>query len=112
MAIQEAQNNPKMIQKAKSCTDWLLWKAAMDKELATLEKAGTWDTVTHPKGKNIVGSKWVLHIKRNADGSVNKYKAQLVAHSFTQIFGVDYYNTFISKKKLVLFPLVPFLPPK
>jgi len=41
MAVQEAQNDPKTIQEAKSCSDWPLWKAAMDKELATLEKAGT-----------------------------------------------------------------------
>src|SRR6266850_2420191 len=103
MAIQEAQNDPKMIQEAKSCSDWPLWKAAMDKELATLEKARTWDTVTCPKGKNIVGSKWVFRIKRNTDGSVDKYKARLVARGFTQIFGVDYYNTFSPIAKLASF---------
>src|SRR6267142_2109264 len=103
MAIQEAQNDPKTIQEAKSRSDWPLWKAAMDKELAMLEKAGTWDTVTHPQSKNIVGSKWVFHIKRNADGRIKQYKAQLVAHSFTQIFGVDYYNTFSPVAKLASF---------
>jgi len=42
MAIQEAQNDPKMTQEAKSHTDWPLWKVAMDKELAMLKKARTW----------------------------------------------------------------------
>jgi len=83
MAIQEAQNDPKTIQEAKSRTDWPLWKVVMDKELAMFEKARTWDTVTHPKGKNIVGSKWVFCIKRKANRSVDKYKARLVAHGFT-----------------------------
>jgi hypothetical protein len=54
----------------------------MDHKLTTLEKAGTWITVTHPPGKNIVGSKWVFYIKRTTDGSIAKYKACLVARGF------------------------------
>jgi hypothetical protein len=103
MAIQDPQDNLKTIQEAKLCLDWPLWKAAMDKELGTLEQAGTWDTVICPKGKNIIGLKWVFCIKRKADGSVNKYKARLVARGFTQIFGVNYYNTFSLVAKLANF---------
>ena len=65
----------------------------MDKEIATLDKSGTWSWVQQPPNKNIVGSKWVFRIKKKADGSVEKYKARLVARGFTQIFGVDYYDT-------------------
>ena len=101
--VQETQDDPKTLQEASSREDWPLWKEAMDKELATLEEAGTWVTVPRPNGKNVVGSKWVFHIKRNADGSVNKYKARLVARGFTQIFGVDYYNTFSPVAKLASF---------
>jgi hypothetical protein len=78
----------------------------MDKELATLEKARTWDTVIHPEGKNIIGSKWVFHIKRKANGSVDKYKVWLVARGFTQIFSVDYYNMFSPVVKLASFRTV------
>jgi Reverse transcriptase (RNA-dependent DNA polymerase) len=106
MAIQDPQDDPKTIQEAKLCSDWPLWKAAMDKELATLEKARTWDTVIRPEGKNIIGSKWGFHIKRKADGSVNKYKARLVACGFTQIFSIDYYNTFSPVVKLASFQTV------
>jgi hypothetical protein len=69
----------------------------------TLEKAGTWNTVSRPPGKNVVGSKWVFHIKRNADGSIDKYKARLVAKHFTQIHGVDYFDTFSPVAKLSSF---------
>lgn len=55
----------------------------MDKEIDTLERAGTWTTVTRPTGKNIVGSKWVFRIKRKSDGTVDKYEARLVARGFT-----------------------------
>ena len=32
-----------------------------------------------PKGANVLGSMYVLQIKRKPDGSVDKYKARLVA---------------------------------
>ena len=75
----------------------------MDRELATLERAGTWITVPRLSGKNIVGSKWVFRVKCKADGSVDKYKARLVARGFTQIYGVDYFTTFSPVAKLSSF---------
>src|SRR6266571_7011488 len=75
----------------------------MDRELATLEKAGTWSTVPRLPNKNVVGSKWVFRIKRKADGSVEKYKVQLVACGFTQVYGVNYFNTFSPVAKLASF---------
>ena len=76
-AIQEANSNPQNITEAQKRLDWPKWKEAMDCELATLEKAGTWETVLHPPNTNIVRSKWVFCIKRKADGTIEKYKAQL-----------------------------------
>ena len=102
-AIQDTQGDPKTLFEAKSREDWPKWKVAMDREIATLERAGTWTTVPRPSGKNIVGSKWVFRIKRNADGSVEKYKARLVARGFTQVFGEDYYDTFSPVAKLSSF---------
>ena len=102
-AIQEAEGDPKTLSEAQARSNWPRWKEAMDRKLATLEKAGTWSTVPRPPNKNVVGSKWVFRIKRKADGSVEKYKARLVACGFTQVYGVDYFNTFLPVAKLASF---------
>ena len=55
-------------------------------KLASLEKNGTWSVVERPKNANNIDCKWVLRIKKNTAGEIGKYKARLVAHSFTQIY--------------------------
>ncbi|BFG17196.1 hypothetical protein CerSpe_034700 [Prunus speciosa] len=55
---------------------------------------GTWSLVPCPSHKNIVGSKWIYKIKRNADGSIARYKARLVAQGFSQQPGLDFSETF------------------
>jgi hypothetical protein len=102
-AILDAEVNPKSLAEAQSSPDWSHWKKAMDRELGTLKKAGTWVNVPRPPDKNIVGSKWVYRVKHNADGSVDKYKARLVARGFTQIYGVYYFTTFSPVAKLSSF---------
>jgi hypothetical protein len=99
-------SNPKTIAEVHARSDWPLWKQAMDKEIHMLEKAGTWMTVPRPAGRNVVGSKWVFCIKRKADGTIDKYKAQLVAHGFTQMYGVDYFSTYSPVAKLASFHII------
>jgi len=103
ITIQEVQGDPKMLQQARSCEDWPQWQEAMDCKIATLEGAETWEAMPCPLDKNIVGSKWVFRIKWNAEGKVQKYKARLVAHGFTQVFGQDYYDTFSPVARLASF---------
>ena len=54
----------------------------------------TWDLVPLPEGKNVVGSRWVFKLKHNSDGSVERYKARLVAQGYSQSEGVDYQEVF------------------
>ena len=61
-----------------------LRQQAMDEELSTLYKTGTWDLVPLPPGKSVVGCRWVYKIKTNSDGSVEQYKARLVAKGYSQ----------------------------
>lgn len=66
----------------------------MNEEFNALMKIGTWTLVPKNDSMNIVGTKWVFHIKRKADGSVEHYKACLVAKSFHQQEGIDYFETY------------------
>jgi hypothetical protein len=66
----------------------------MKEELDALHKNNTWDQVDLPFEKSVVGCKWVYKIKTCSDGTVDRYKARLVARGFTQEYGVDYEETF------------------
>jgi len=66
------------------------WKEAMMEELQALQANNTWSLVQLPSGKPIVGCRWVYKV----DGTLEKYKARLVAQGFTQAEGVDFFETF------------------
>ena len=55
----------------------------MKEELDALTKNHTWDLVTLPPGQSVVGCKWIYKIKTHSNGSIEPYKAQLVAKGFT-----------------------------
>ncbi|KAI5327629.1 hypothetical protein L3X38_027025 [Prunus dulcis] len=71
-----------------------VWIQAMRDEIAALHTQGTWDLVSMPVDKNIVGSRWVYRVKKNSDGSVARYKARLVAQGFSQAPCLDFSETF------------------
>lgn len=99
--ISEAEAlEPRTLAEAKSRPDWPLWEKAIMEELEVLEKAGTWEVVDAPPDVNIIGSKWVFRAKKDAAGNVVRYKARLVAQGFSQVPGVDYFDTFAPVARL------------
>ncbi|RVW73975.1 Retrovirus-related Pol polyprotein from transposon TNT 1-94 [Vitis vinifera] len=76
------------------------WKKAVQDEIDALEKNGMWTITDLPVGKRPVGCKWIFTIKYKADGSVERFKARLVARGFTQSYGIDYQETFAPVAKL------------
>jgi hypothetical protein len=46
------------------------WVKAMNDELDQIEKNNMWYMVQRPKGKNIIGSKWIFKNKLNEEGQV------------------------------------------
>ncbi len=71
-----------------------MWKNIIHVKLTVLTANETWEETVPPRRVNIVISKWVFKLKLNTDRFLNKLKARLVARGFSQIYSVDYENTF------------------
>ncbi|GBE80058.1 hypothetical protein SCP_0212610 [Sparassis crispa] len=87
--------DPRTITEAKRRPDWPEWQEAMHDEIRRLESRKAWvymDPPSRLSGQNVVSSKWVFHMKRNARGEVTGYRARLVAQGFTQVKGVNYFS--------------------
>lgn len=81
---------PSTVDEALGYTKWV---SAMDAEHQALLRNKTWRLVPLPKGKHVIGCKWVYKVKRKADGSIDWYKAHLVAKGYKQQYGIDYEDT-------------------
>ncbi|CAL2251074.1 unnamed protein product [Prunus armeniaca] len=77
------------------------WQEAMQFELAALESNQTWSLTSLPPGKQPIGCKWVYKVKHRSDGTIERYKARLVAKRYTQTEGLDYHDTFSPTAKRV-----------
>ena len=58
------------------------WIDAMDEEKNAIEKNKKWELVDLPKGKVVIGVKWVYKTKRNAEGKIERHKARLVVKGY------------------------------
>lgn len=64
------------------------------------DENSTWGKVELSSGKSVVGFKWVFITKYIYDGSLERYKARLVATGFTRTYSIDYSETFSPVAKL------------
>ncbi|KAJ9533252.1 hypothetical protein QJQ45_018363 [Haematococcus lacustris] len=84
----QANDNP-TVAEALSGPQADMWLQAMHAELASLHENQTWCLVDKPAGARVLPTKWVLKIKRDAAGAIEKFKARLVAKGYMQVSGVD-----------------------
>ena len=71
-------DEPSTVHEALNSDQCDRWKDAMKSEYSSLIKNDTWQLVPPPEGKNIFGSRWLLKVKHNGDGSIDRFKADLL----------------------------------
>ncbi len=84
----DVPNSPKDALKSK------IWKASMEDEYEAHIKNGTWKLVKWQPGMNVIGSIWAYTIKKDHNGDPLRYKSRLCVQGFSQVYGVDYDETF------------------
>src|SRR6266542_569490 len=76
------------------------WVMAMQEELNNFTRNEVWELVERPKGKNVIGTKWVFKNMEDEHGVVVRNKARLVAKCFSQVEGLDFGETFAPVARL------------
>ena len=87
-------STPTKLDQAFASVDAKHWRFATDLEVDQLNKAFTWDLVSRTDAPNVISGKWIFKIKKNADGTVDRYKARWVARGFSQKHGIDFTEVF------------------
>lgn len=85
---------PQSISEAMDSPQSKQWLEAAKQEYDALMNNETWKLVKLPSGRQAIGSKWVFKVKHKPDGSVDRFKARLIAKGFSQKPGIDYNETF------------------
>ncbi|GMF18665.1 unnamed protein product [Phytophthora fragariaefolia] len=108
--------NPTLVQQALASEHAGQWKRAMDVEYESLIRNQTWVLVPRPKPTqdkpiNILSSLWVLNLKRNERGEIERHKARLAIKGYRQKYGLDCLETYspVVRIESVLLVLLPAL---
>jgi histone deacetylase 1/2 len=69
-------------------------KHAMQDEYDALMANNVWHLVPPSSNKSIIDCKWVYRIKKKDDGTIDRYKARMVAKGFKERYDIDCVDTF------------------
>ena len=75
------EEEPILFEEAQNSKNWMV---DMGVEYDAIVKNGTWSLCDLPLGKKAIGTKWVYKLKHKPDGSIDRYKAKLVAKGYAQ----------------------------
>ena len=106
IGVHTNEDDPLTYCEAMGRDDHELWYTAMKSEMDSIRRTGTWNLVHLPQGRQAIGSRWIFEVKRKADGTVDRYKARIVAKGFSQKEGIDYTETFAPVAKFTTLRLL------
>ena len=90
---------PKIYEEAVRSPNARHWKEAMDDEFNSLQENSTFTLTQQPKGKNIIGGRWVYTVKQSGSNET-VHKARYVAKGYSQIKDIGYYETYALTTKM------------
>jgi hypothetical protein len=95
-------DTPKIIVEAFASPNADDYKEAVCSEMDSILSNETWELVDRPYGCKPAGCKWVVQKKLRPDSTIEKYKARLVAKSYTQKEGEDFFDTYSPVARLTI----------
>ena len=97
--------DPNSYAEARKTPDWPRFEEAINDEMASLMENKTGTVVKEkdvPPGKNIMKSKGVFTRKYNEHGDIARWKYRLVGCGYSQIEGLDYFDTHAGTVSIVV----------
>ncbi|XP_068304222.1 uncharacterized protein [Pyrus communis] len=88
------EEEPQTYKAALESSEAPYWKEAIQSEIESIMQNNTWELVNLPPGNKPIGHKWNFKRKLRSDGTIDKYKARLVAKRYRKKEGLDYFNTY------------------
>ena len=85
---------PQTYKEAMSTPEAPYWQEAVNDEINSIMQNHTWELVNLPPGNKPIGCKWIFKRKLQTNGTIDKYKAHLVAKGYRQKEGLDFFDTY------------------
>jgi hypothetical protein len=82
------------LKQALNSSEEKFWLQAINEELESLAEADTWKLFDHPARARIFPSNFVLKMKRDSSGIVERYKARTVLSGHLQRPAIDSFETY------------------
>ena len=94
------EGDPLTYRDARTSHDSAFWKKTIDDEMQSIMGNNTWVLVDLLPICKSIGYKWIFRKKMKIDGTVDKFKAQLVAQGFRQKLGIDHFDTYAAVARI------------
>ncbi|KAA3479887.1 Retrovirus-related Pol polyprotein from transposon TNT 1-94 [Gossypium australe] len=91
LSVEAIDYEPRTIEEALDNPEWRL---AVQAEFDAFVANSTWELVSLPHGRKVIGCKWFFKVKKNPDGTIARRNARLVAKGCSQVPRCDFKETF------------------
>ncbi|GJV76079.1 DNA polymerase zeta catalytic subunit-like protein [Tanacetum coccineum] len=92
---------PQTYKAAMESSEAPYWKETIHSEIDSIVHNNTWILVDLPSGHKPISHKWMFKKKLRPDGTIEKYKARLVAEGYRQKEGQYFFDTYSPGTRII-----------